>query len=343
MNLVKKLFGIENMTEVTQHKQNTPDTVFYCNALNGQSSYNICINCDMTVSCNCQDYDGSGQIGDLHTHSFEEIFRGGKAQQFREILARGEYPVQVCPGCMELRTIPRSEANHYLTHFVPPYIGIMVENTILCNLSCRFCERSNTFEIRKQKRMKLADMEQVASILKENHIQMISFHNLGEPFISNTVHKEIEMLIRYNPTLKIIISTNGAHIDTDEKVEAALLSEHLFISIDGPNQAIMAMYQVGGNFEKSYANLKRLVTERNKRGNTRPIIEWKYVVFNWNDQDEHIEEAVRLAKEAGVDRISFLKGGAPEQHLSTRYTDSAFFQNLGESECRGREIWFNGR
>lgn len=58
-------------------KKATPVNVFYCNALLGQSTYNICINCDMTVSCNCQDYDGSGHVGDLRTHTFEEdISRG---------------------------------------------------------------------------------------------------------------------------------------------------------------------------------------------------------------------------------------------------------------------------
>ncbi len=38
---------------------------FYCRALGGESEYNLAIHCDLTVSCNCQDYDGSGQIGDL--------------------------------------------------------------------------------------------------------------------------------------------------------------------------------------------------------------------------------------------------------------------------------------
>ena len=33
---------------------------FYCRALAGESEYNLTINCDLTVSCNCQDYDGSG-------------------------------------------------------------------------------------------------------------------------------------------------------------------------------------------------------------------------------------------------------------------------------------------
>src|SRR5471030_2386752 len=38
---------------------------FYCSALAGDSEYNITINSDLTVSCNCQDYDGSGHLGDL--------------------------------------------------------------------------------------------------------------------------------------------------------------------------------------------------------------------------------------------------------------------------------------
>src|SRR3954471_13442021 len=52
---------------------------FYCSALAGQSDYNITVNCDLTVSCNCQDYDGSGHFGDLNKTSFKEAFFGAKA------------------------------------------------------------------------------------------------------------------------------------------------------------------------------------------------------------------------------------------------------------------------
>ena len=47
---------------------------YYCNALAGDSEYNIVINSDMTVSCNCSNFDGSGHIGDLNGQSMEEIF-----------------------------------------------------------------------------------------------------------------------------------------------------------------------------------------------------------------------------------------------------------------------------
>jgi hypothetical protein len=49
---------------------------------------------------------------------------------------------------------------------------------------------------------------------------------------------------------------------------------------------------------------------------------------------------MELARDAGVDLIPFLQGGAPSQHRSMRYTDSEFFQNFGEPSWRGREIWF---
>ena len=49
---------------------------FYCRALAGESEYNITINCDLTVSCSCQDYDGSGHLGDLNKASFQEVFFG---------------------------------------------------------------------------------------------------------------------------------------------------------------------------------------------------------------------------------------------------------------------------
>ncbi|MDW8309726.1 MAG: hypothetical protein RMK20_10170, partial [Verrucomicrobiales bacterium] len=55
---------------------------YYCAALHGQSEYNITINSDRTVSCNCQDYEGIGHLGDLRHNTFEEIFFGPVAERF---------------------------------------------------------------------------------------------------------------------------------------------------------------------------------------------------------------------------------------------------------------------
>lgn len=314
---------------------------YYCKALQGESSYNICINCDMTISCNCQDFDGRGHIGDLRKNTFEEIFFGKIANSYRKKLARGELAIPLCVRCEELKKVSGKEARELLGKAKIPKIAIMVENTVLCNLQCRYCDREKIYSLRSQKRMSLDDMELVAGILKKHQIEAISFHNLGEPFVSDTVPEEIALLIRYNPDLKIYLSTNGALIDTKEKQEACLLLEHMYFSIDGPNQEILARYQVGGSFEAAYGNMKKVVELRNSRGQSRPTIEWKYVVFAWNDEEEQVEAAIQLAREAGVDLISFMQGGAPSESWSHRYTESAYFQSLGEPSWRGREIWLN--
>jgi hypothetical protein len=58
----------------------------YCKALAGESDYNICINSDMTVSCNCRDFDGTGHIGDLAEQTLEEVFAGSAPASFQRAL-----------------------------------------------------------------------------------------------------------------------------------------------------------------------------------------------------------------------------------------------------------------
>jgi hypothetical protein len=72
---------------------------FYCRTLGGESEYNLTVNCDLTVSCTCQDYDGSGHLGDLNKNSFPEVFFGPVAQRFREQLAKGKLPIMTCARC----------------------------------------------------------------------------------------------------------------------------------------------------------------------------------------------------------------------------------------------------
>ena len=83
---------------------------FYCSALAGESEYNITVNCDLTVSCNCQDYNGSGHMGDLNKNSFPEVFFGPQAQHLRSELAKGKLPILTCARCGDLKRGHRSNS-----------------------------------------------------------------------------------------------------------------------------------------------------------------------------------------------------------------------------------------
>ena len=318
------------------------DTHYYCRVLSGEASYDLCINSDLTVSCNCQDWDGSGHIGDLNKQTLKEIFDGKVASRFRRQLAKGQFPVPTCHQCVELQKVSKKEAYRQCKNYSTKPKNIMVENTVLCNYKCRHCYRDKILNVRKKLKMSLEDIEKVAMTLRDNQIATVYFYNLGEPFLSKSVYEEISILKSHNPDLEIWISTNGSFLTAPEKKEAALLVDHIFFSIDGPSQEIVEKYQVGADFNKSYNNMKDLVSLRNTRQASKPVIEWKYVVFNWNDDIEQIQKAIELAKAASVDVISFLQGGGLPSEISTKFLNDPFFQQLGTASWRGREVDLRG-
>ncbi|HZQ47480.1 MAG TPA: radical SAM protein, partial [Verrucomicrobiae bacterium] len=140
-----------------------------------------------------------------------------------------------------------------------------------------------------------------------------------------------------NPDCRIVISTNGIILNSDAKREAALSASHLLFSIAGINDEMLKKYEKLGSFEKAYENIKALVQFRNARGLSQPIIEWKYLLFNWNDRREYIDRAIEMAKEARVDAISFWPTNNPYYGYSWRYRLGKL-NDVGEACWKGREV-----
>src|SRR6266699_4234635 len=347
---------------------------FYCSALAGESEYNITVNCDLTVSCNCQDYDGSGRIGDLNKNSFQEIFFGPQAQHLRSELAKGKLPIMTCARCGELKRVPKSqvkvrrlpsregsgtdgpEPGRNSGPSVPPegnngsearlfagpeprlpYRGMLLENTVRCNIDCIGCDRQSAARIRTTLQMDMAKLSRMADLVHELGLEQLFYLNLGEPFLSPNIGQELPLLRQKNPDCRIVISTNGIILNTDAKREAALSASHLLFSIAGVNDAMLKKYEHYGSFEKAYGNMKALVDYRNARGLSKPLIEWKYLLFNWNDRRRTIARAIELAKAAGVDAISFWPTCNPFYGFSYRYR-LGFLNHIGVKTWKGREL-----
>lgn len=300
---------------------------FYCKALNGESRYNISVKSDMTVTCNCSDMDGSGIIGNLSTHTLREIFEGDVAKTFRRRLARGIFAIPKCRNCPELTCTDTKDARVRTERYDLPE-GIMVENTALCNLKCLWCDRDQVMSTRLSKSMSLEDIEKIAITLRDYDIKELSYFLLGEPFFSKRLLEELTIIKKHAPHICITTSTNGVLVDNDEKREAALLMERVYFSVDGPSQEKVVKYQVGAQFDKSYANMKRLVEFRDAHESEFPIVEWKYVVFAWNDSNDDIDKAIELAMSAGVDAISFWYGQGPAHFESKLFHTAEYFLRL---------------
>jgi MoaA/NifB/PqqE/SkfB family radical SAM enzyme len=291
------------------------------------------INSDLTVSCNCQDYDGSGHIGDLKNNSFEEIFFGETAQKFRDELARGKIPIPTCSRC-ELRQLKRGEAPPKPRL---PYRGMLLENTVICNVDCIGCAREGAANIRTKKMMPLDQLGQMADIAARLGMQRIFYLNLGEPFLSPGICSELPLLRSKNPGAYIRVSTNGVLLNTDAKREAALNLSDIQFSVHGISDEMCGKYMKNGSFEKAHDAMKQMVAYRDARGLKMPILEWKYLLFNWNDSPKTIQHAIEMAKEIGVDLISFWPTGNPFYGISWRYR-LGVFNDVGRPSWKGREV-----
>ncbi len=100
---------------------------------------------------------------------------------------------------------------------------------------------------------------------------------------------------------------------------------------------MLKKYEKLGSFEKAYENMKALVEYRNQRGLRQPLLEWKYLLFNWNDRPAILQRAVEMARAAGVDAISFWPTNNPYHGYSWRYRLGRL-NHVGEPSWKGREV-----
>jgi uncharacterized Fe-S cluster-containing radical SAM superfamily protein len=313
---------------------------FYCNALRGESTDNISVNSDLSVSCNCHDVYGLGKLGYLREQSLMELLTGEKARYLRRTLAQGKLPMVDCVRCSDLRWIDKNRVAEYTDNSKPP-LGMMIENTVNCNLSCVSCRREILYGNRRKRSLSLEDIEYISDCMKTDGIKNILYFNHGEPFLSKTIRQEIEILREKNPEAFICVSTNGLLLDRSEKAEAALNFDHIFFSIFGSTHESLCQYQSGGDFTRAYGNMKSLVALRNSRNRVKPIIEWKYVLFRWNDSPKLIDRAIQLAKAAKVDILSFWPTLSPLSGISYKYyLGFKYLRTVGKPSWKGREIDF---
>lgn len=309
---------------------------FFCTALAGNSDVNLCVNSDLTVSCNCHDVDGTGQIGDLSRGSLHDILSGEVAASFRQQLAEGTLPIANCSRCCDLRAVSREQASRLAFEFRLPRF-IMVENTVACNLRCVSCPRTQIRRLRSRISMSLDDVRRVAGELRDAGVQRVGYLNLGEPFLSPNIRRELEIFREIHPQVWLATSTNGVPLETDDKREAALLLDSLQFSLDGISQEMVNKYQRGTDFERARRNMRDLVAYRDARTRTRPEIIWKYLLFRWNDRRTYLNKAIELAREAGVDRLLFEKTVSPFYGLSWR-SYLGWLNDIGDDSLGNRSV-----
>ena len=122
----------------------------------------------------------------------------------------------------------------------------------------------------------------------------IDFFNYGEAFLHKRAVEMCEYIKTKFPHIYLYTSTNGLAF-TEEKVRQLARSgiDEVTFSLDGASQETYVQYRQRGNFDKAIANLRALLDERAKTGRDLPFVNWRYILFKWNDSRRGDEQGAR--------------------------------------------------
>ena len=277
--------------------------------------------CDGRIVCGCADPYGKRVQGDTRREGVQAVWGGPTITALRADINRGGS--QFCGDCALKRPLGEGEA--------PPVRGLdagrlpgrlFIECTAACNISCfQACCAPET-GITRTRQAGMLDFDLFTRVIDEAapSIGRIDFFNYGETFLHKRAIEMCEYVKARHPHVFLYTSTNGLAF-TEEQARRLVRSgiDEVTFSIDGATQESYERYRQRGRLDVALRNLRAAVDEKKRLGLDVPYINWRYILFTWNDSDAEMDLARMLAAEIGVDRLTWEITDHPEEAFSRRF------------------------
>src|SRR5207342_3506452 len=133
-----------------------------------------------------------------------------------------------------------------------------------------------------------------------------------------------EYIKTHFPQVYLYTSTNGlAFTEAQARRLAHSGIDEVTFSIDGATADSYVKYRQRGRFDLAIATLRAMADEKRSAGRDLPFLNWRYILFNWNDGDAEMARARQLAADIGVDRLCWELTDHPEDAYSRRFGPSS--------------------
>lgn len=276
--------------------------------------------CDGKVVCGCADPNGERPLGDLSQESLLSIWKSDRVRKIRQDLNQGYSPFCLDCGLKQYlkpgEPIPQRPIN---PETIP---RVFIEPTVLCNLSCFQAVCSQESGIVKTRSRIYFPLDDFTALIDEigPSLVRLDLFNYGEPFLHPQSLEMIEYIKEKFPGIYLYISTNGLLLDRDKikRIVRAGVDEFTF-SVDGADQETYEKYRCRGDFKRVLHNMRIFVEERNKTGREVPHVNWRCILFKWNDSRQQMKKIKKLAEKTGVDRFTWEITDHPEEAKSEKY------------------------
>lgn len=224
-------------------------------------------------------------------------------------------------------------------HRGKPYsypLGLQLEPTINCQLSCPYCPRTLTQKDRGDTDM---SWEQYVRLMEEvgPYLIAIAFWQWGEPL----QHPHISDMIRLAHSYGIItiMSTNGQKnmdgFDMDDLLTSGL--DLLIVSMDGFRQTTYADFRSGGDVEKVKDFVQTFSQRKASLALKTPLINVRMIASSANESE--CDQVCQFAREAGADAfsvksISLYYDADPLNPILPENRDLRSYQYQGQQESQ---------
>ena len=295
---------------------------------------------DGRLSCGCSDPYAQRILGDARQSTVNGVWTGPVASGLRaDLNAGGSKFCGDCPLKLPLKKDEAAPQRSLDAGALPN--RLYIECTAACNISCyKACCAPET-GITKTRQAGMLDFDVFKRVVDEAGptLGRIDFFNYGEAFLHKRAEEMCEYIKAKFPHIFLYTSTNGVAL-TPERARRLARSgiDEVTFSIDGASQATYEKYRQRGNFEKAIENLRAMADEKARAGLDVPFLNWRYILFTWNDHDEEMERARKIATEIGVDRLSWELTDHPEDAYSRR-----FVRGSADLDRIRREVWDDNR
>src|SRR3954447_16644222 len=244
--------------------------------------------CDGRMVCGCADPYGKRVLGDTRVQTVSGIWTGERASGLRRDLnAGGSKFCGDCPLKLPLKkdeTVPVRDLN-----VAPMPSRLYIECTDACNISCAQACCAPETGITRTRQAGMLDFDVFRRVIDEAgpSLVRIDFFNYGEAFLHKRAIEMCEYIKTHFPQIYLYTSTNGLAL-TEKKARRLVHSgiDEVTFSIDGASQDTYVQYRQRGKFDVAIANLRAMADEKRKAGRDLPFLNWRYILFKWNDSDE---------------------------------------------------------
>jgi len=240
-----------------------------------------------------------------------DVFTGDSFRSLRGSLGAGAAPWSQCERCAWLR--PFEEYSDSLA--VRRIRKVQIETSLSCNLRCPGC--SNQQQVLTRPRPHMMAVELAAQLFdalatERYAVDEIEYCGQGEPLLHPKFPHFVSLAREAYPEAVQRVITNG-NVDYAKATGREGINE-IFVSCDGARQSSYEQYRIGGKVERALRFMRDVPDNEN---GVRQRLIWKYILLDFNDSVEELQQAQHMAQDLGVDLLLFVL--THSEHRSERW------------------------